>query len=87
MQLELARLQVNRHNGMDRATDRRNNAGGFSVSSATKRLAKSDERDVDLYLTTFEKVATAESWPRDYWCAILQPLLTGKAQKALANRL
>lgn len=41
--------------------------------------------NVELYLTTFKNVATAERWPHGHWCTILQLLLTGKAQKISGN--
>jgi hypothetical protein len=48
-------------------------------------LAKFDERDIDMYLSLFEKVAISEGWPREHWCSILQPQLVGKAQKAFSK--
>lgn len=77
------RIELARANGGGRPD--RHNANGFSISSATKRLSRFDERDVDSYLMMFEKVATAEQWPREHWCAILQPQLMGKAQRAFSK--
>ena len=78
MQVELARLR-----GHDVGLDRRDRPVEFNVHNATNRLPKFDERNnVDSYLSTFEKIAVTDGWPRDKWCAILHPLLTGKAQQA-----
>ena len=78
MQVELARLR-----GYDVGLDRRDRPVEFNVHNATKRLPNFDERNnVDSYLSTFEKIAVTDGWPRDKWCAILHPLLTGKAQQA-----
>ena len=57
----------------------------FSVQDASRRLAPFDERDVELYLTTFEKIAIAEKWPKAQWCSIIQSHLTGKALKAFSK--
>ena len=57
----------------------------FSVQDASRRLAPFDEKDVELYLTTFEKIAIAEKWPKAQWCSIIQSHLTGKALKAFSK--
>ena len=38
--------------------------------------------DVACYLSTFERLATAAKTPKDEWPRLLEPYLTGKAQKA-----
>lgn len=38
--------------------------------------------DVSCYLSTFERIATAEERPRHEWAKLLEPYLTGKAQQA-----
>ena len=41
--------------------------------------------DVEHYLTTFERVATAYKWSKEVWMMKLAPLLSGKAQAAYAS--
>ena len=48
-----------------------------------QRLSDSD--DVEHFLTTFERLAQAYSWPADLWVLNLAPMLTGKAQSAYAS--
>ena len=43
----------------------------FSVQDASRRLAPFDEKDVELYPITFEKIAIAERWPKAQWCSII----------------
>ena len=40
------------------------------------------ENNVDAYTEIFEKMVTSEGWPQDKWCAIIQPHLEDKAQRA-----
>ncbi|KAL2091602.1 hypothetical protein ACEWY4_013865 [Coilia grayii] len=48
--------------------------------AAIPRLEKGD--DIEQYLTTFERLATAYRWPREDWAVFLVPYLTGKARSA-----
>ena len=48
-----------------------------------QKLSESD--DIENYLTTFERVATAFKWPMEIWNLKLAPYLTGKAQAAFAT--
>lgn len=57
----------------------------FNVGAASNRLSKFDEFNVDAYLRLFEKIASAENWPRDKWVAIVQPHFVGKALKAFSK--
>lgn len=41
-----------------------------------------DGDDVEQYLTTFERLASAYRWPRREWAVLLVPYLTGKARSA-----
>uniref|UniRef100_A0A3Q1F2Z4 Gypsy retrotransposon integrase-like protein 1 n=2 Tax=Acanthochromis polyacanthus TaxID=80966 RepID=A0A3Q1F2Z4_9TELE len=41
-----------------------------------------EEEDIEHYLTTFERIATACQWPREEWALHLAPLLNGKAHAA-----
>ena len=42
----------------------------------------SADDDITCYLATFERMATAEKKPKQDWPRLLEPYLTGKAQKA-----
>lgn len=41
-----------------------------------------EDEDIEHYLTTFERLATASQWPSDAWALSLMPLLRGKARAA-----
>uniref|UniRef100_A0A8C5D4E5 SCAN box domain-containing protein n=1 Tax=Gouania willdenowi TaxID=441366 RepID=A0A8C5D4E5_GOUWI len=41
-----------------------------------------NDEDIDHYLTTFERIATACQWPKGEWALYLAPLLNGKARAA-----
>ena len=81
MQIELAKMQ-NNNNRQEHVDERQDRANKFNVINASKRLYKFDENFVDECIEIFEKMATSEGWPQDKWCAIIQPNLVGKAQKA-----
>ena len=80
MQLEIVRIQNNTR--QENEDDRQNRHNVFNVVHVGKRLFKFDENNVDEYIEMFEKMAITEEWPIDKWCAIIQPHLIGKAQKA-----
>lgn len=48
--------------------------------AAVPKLEESD--DIEQYLTTFERLATAYRWPRTEWAVYLIPYLTGRARAA-----
>ena len=54
----------------------------FDAYRASKQVPKFDDKDIDEYLTNFEKVCLAYDYPRDQWRNILHPLVSGKALKA-----
>ncbi|XP_078694909.1 uncharacterized protein LOC144923898 [Branchiostoma floridae x Branchiostoma belcheri] len=41
--------------------------------------------DVEVYLTTFERLATANGWPKSKWAPKLAALLSGKAREAFVQ--
>ena len=41
-----------------------------------------EHEDIEHYLTTFERLATACQWPLETWVLYLVPLLKGKARTA-----
>ena len=47
------------------------------------KLTEAD--DVEHYLTTIERVATAYKWPKEVWMMKLLPLMLGKAKAAYAS--
>ena len=54
-----------------------------TVSFKTKEpnlLKLNESDDVEHFLTTFVRIATAYKWPEDIWTLKLAPLLSGKAQ-------
>jgi hypothetical protein len=57
----------------------------FDIYKASGLLPLYDERDVEMYLANFEKLAEASEWPREKWALILQPKLSGKAVKAVSR--
>ena len=74
LQLELARADVGPGVG---AANR-----AFDVSKASSMLPTYSEKDLEMYLSNFEKTAEASAWPKEKWAVILQPKLSGKALKA-----
>jgi hypothetical protein len=59
----------------------------FSVKDAINTLPQFDDRDIDLYLSNFEKIATSQGWPAAQWSNILTPLLKGSKALRAFNRL
>lgn len=50
------------------------------------RLTKMGSRDEpEVFLVTFERVATAACWPPKYWTTLLAPYLTSSTQTAYRN--
>ncbi|KAK0151950.1 hypothetical protein N1851_006690 [Merluccius polli] len=57
---------------------------GFDVSKNIRLVPPFSEKEVDIYFTHFERVATTLNWPRDMWPLLLQCVFTGKAQEVFS---
>jgi hypothetical protein len=79
-QLDLARAQA-------AAQPVNNVQHAFRVTDAIRLVPPFDERNIDLYLSNFEKIATAQNWPVEHWSAVLTPLLKGGKVLRAMNRL
>ena len=78
LQLQLAQAQRDQRP----AHPDRGDGPRFDVHKASAVLPHYDEREIEMYLSNFEKTADVSGWPRDKWSVILQPKLSGKALKA-----
>ena len=50
----------------------------FRLDQAIKLVPRFNERNVEEYLISFEKIAALNNWPADCYAAVLQAVLTGK---------
>ncbi|XP_047249232.1 uncharacterized protein LOC124885079 isoform X2 [Girardinichthys multiradiatus] len=57
----------------------------YAHSPAPKLQKRSEEDDIEHFLITFERMASACRWPRTDWAFHLIPLLTGKARSAFVH--
>ena len=58
----------------------------FKVEVAAKLLPKlGADHELEVYLITFQKIAKLNNWPKEYWPAILQTQLKGKAFRIFAE--
>ena len=58
----------------------------FKVETAAKLLPKlSVDHELEVYLITFRKIAVLNNWPKEYWPAILQTQLKGKALRIFSE--
>ena len=58
----------------------------FKVETAAKLLPKlSVDHELEVYLITFCKIAVLNNWPKEYWPAILQTQLKGKALRIFSE--
>ena len=57
----------------------------FRLDQAVKLLPRFNERNVEEYLLSFEKVAQINAWPQDRYAAILQSTLVGKGLKVFSE--
>ena len=84
MQIELERQkQLTEHN------NRINPAPlpPFNVRDATGLLPMFNDTEIETYLVNFEKLATANAWPKRHWANILIPVLKGNKAIRAFNRL
>ena len=84
MQIELERQkQLTEHN------NRINPAPlpQFNVRDATGLLPMFNDTEIETYLVNFEKLATANAWPKRHWANILIPVLKGNKAIRAFNRL
>ncbi|CAH1243923.1 GIN1 [Branchiostoma lanceolatum] len=65
---------------------------GHKLTPATTESTKGPKipqfyegEDVEVYLTTFERLATANGWPKSRWAPKLAALLSGKAREAFVQ--
>ena len=83
---QLKQLHVNKMEELNLQRTNNTNStqvnNNFRVDIAIRLAPKFDERDIDLFFTNFEKVAACNQLDKINWCAILQPLLIGKAARA-----
>ena len=56
----------------------------FEVGRNICLVPKFCEQEVDVFFSSFEKVANSLSWPTKYWSLLAQSALTGRAQEVYA---
>ena len=57
----------------------------FDVGRNIKLVPKFNERNVDEFFVSFEKIASQLEWPEDKWAIMLSVVLTGKGQVAYST--
>ncbi|KAE8575787.1 hypothetical protein XENTR_v10003940 [Xenopus tropicalis] len=55
----------------------------INVSCFLQKMTSDDYQEA--YLTTFERKAEREGWPKEQWAGLVAPLLIGEVQKAYFN--
>src|SRR5208282_1417748 len=79
--LALAQLQT-----QPVASPRRTDGPTFRVDSAVKMMPKLiNELEIDVYLITFERIASLNKWPKEHWSALIQTQLRGKGLRVFAE--
>lgn len=76
---ERARLEVEKAAVMGRKAEQT-----FDINRARSFMPLFDERAVDVFFEMIEKVAMESEWPEEKWPLLVQSVLTGKAQRAVA---
>lgn len=57
----------------------------FRLEQAIKLLPRFNERNVEEYLISFEKIASINEWPQDRYASILQAMLVGKGLRVFSE--
>src|SRR5208282_3059453 len=79
--LALAQLQT-----QPVTSPRRTDGPTFRVDSAVKMMPKLiNELEIDVYLITFERIASLNKWPKEHWSALIQTQLRGKGLRVFAE--
>jgi len=82
LEMDRINLQLNRPIPQPRADAQPT----FKVEVAAKLLPKlGADHELEVYLITFQKIAKLNNWPKEYWPAILQTQLKGKALRIFAE--
>lgn len=76
---KLARLEVEKAIVMGRKAEQT-----FDINRARSFIPLCDERAVDVFFEMIEKVVMESEWPEEKWPLLVQSVLTGKAQRAVA---
>ena len=61
-----------------------NRGSGFDLGRARTFMPVFKEDAVDIFFEMFEKVAKESEWPEEKWPLLVQSVMTGKAQRAVA---
>ena len=81
MEFDLKALEINA-----RSRPPADSQATFRVEKAAKFLPKlASEKELEVYLITFRKIASLNNWPKEHWSAILQTQLKGKALRVFAE--
>ncbi|KAK0132480.1 hypothetical protein N1851_032658 [Merluccius polli] len=78
VRLEVEKLAITsgRHGG--------NRGSDFDLGRARRFMPVFEEDAVDVFFEMFEKVAKESEWPEEKWPLLVQSVMTGKAQRAVA---
>ena len=67
------------------ATDSGFHASKYRIDLLTKMVPKFDPSDVDLFFISFERALMINKVPTEYWPAVLNAIVFGKAQRVLTS--
>ncbi|XP_072180990.1 uncharacterized protein [Diadema setosum] len=85
MELEMMRFEAINLQARDSMQNRGQRSIGSDLASRTKLMPKFDEKDLDSFFFTFERIAMRLEWPKDEWALLVQQVLTGKAQAVFSS--
>ncbi|XP_072181899.1 uncharacterized protein [Diadema setosum] len=83
MELEMMRFEALQ--ARDSLQNRGQRSIGSDLASRAKLMPKFDEKDLDSFFFTFERIAMRLEWPKDEWALLVQQVLTGKAQVVFSS--